>query len=140
MAGNRTDKLVMPDYLGERARQALKKIGADTAEVLAVLTVRRLMMIKGCGRKSANQIIKFRDETCGPKIEVEVTLAEKLEADGFAEVAGAIAAAVELAKSAKHAAKDSGYRNAKYMAVSKKKFNALKRALRKIDPKILGAE
>lgn len=52
----------------------------------------------------------------------------------------AIGAAVELAKSTKHAAKDSGYRNDKYMAVSKMKMFALKRALRNIDPKILGSE
>jgi len=52
----------------------------------------------------------------------------------------AIATAVELAKSTKHAARDTGYRNATYTAVSKKKLFAMKRALRLLDPKIFGNE
>ncbi len=140
MAGDRTDKLVLPDYLGARARQVLKYIGVYYKDELALLSVRRLMRIKGCGLKTANQIIRFRDEVIEPRIDAMLVVAKKLDAGEIAEVTNAIAAAVELAKSTKHAAKDSGYRNATYTAVSKKKLFVLKRALRNIDPKILGAE
>jgi len=68
---------------------------------------------------------------------------EKVEGFYSADVAvlnRAVHAAVVLAKSEKAARKKCGLRSREFAAVSKPKLHALKRALRKVAPRILGAE
>jgi len=127
--------LELPDSLSRRAIAVLRRLGVASKQQLILESEnRRFIDVRGCGKETAEELTRFVTDLRSKKTKKRIYQADT------AVLIKALSIAVELCKSAKYARKVTGFHNKQYAAVSLEKLNALKRALRKIDARIFGAE